>query len=821
MEVELPCGDGRLVPTEVVATILGDAGGAPVGVVGVTRDISERKRIENALAANHGRLRDTVQQLEHSRSMLRLIIESIPARVFWKDSDLRYLGCNSRFARDAGFSDPEELVGKNDQDLVWRDQATLYAADDREVMASRRPKTTIVEPQTTPSGATIWLSTSKVPLQGADGEVFGILGIYEDVTERRQAEQNLRASEERYRLIAENTADVIWVLDPAGGRFKFVSPSVEKLSGFTAEEVVAQRLDEVLTPESFQRVTSLIRTRLEAFLATGIRTSYSNDTLEQFCKDGSVVSTEVATTLLRNDNGEIEVVGVSRDVTARRAAEEGRRLLAAAIEQLVEGVVITDPEGRIEYVNSAFERITGYRAGEVVGRTPRVLNSGAHDRAFYASMWDTIAAGDVWSGHIVNRRKDGSTYEEEATISPVRDDGGRTVNYVKVMRDVTLEVALQKQVSQMQKMEAIGNLAGGIAHDFNNLLQALLTHAQWLQANAADEQTVRDEAAELEQYVARGASLTRQLLLFSRQELATPEHLDLNQVGQAAADMLRRVVPANIAFELELSDAPVTVRADRRQLEQVLMNLVVNASDAMPEGGRLVIRSGRDAAGSSWLEVEDSGQGIPEAIRARIFEPFFTSKGAGKGTGLGLSVVHGIVAQHGGRVDLDTQEGRGSTFRVILPHDDPGGSGDAHETVLSRADLATGSGERVLVVEDEKGPREGIGRILASLGYEVTAVASGEEAQRLPAEPAFALLLTDLMLPDIAGNDLAVSLSARWPGLAVVLMSGYSRDDNARRGIEDGRLRFLQKPFDMPTLSKAIRSALDASRQPRRQAGGA
>ena len=501
--------------------------------------------------------------------------------------------------------------------------------------------------------------------------------------------------------------------------------------------------------------------------------------------------------------------GTVEDITARRRAEEAQHRLAAAVEQGDEAVVITDPNGTIEYVNPAFERITGYGSDEAVGRTPRLLNSGSHDVTFYKAMWDTITAGKVWSGHLINRRKDGSKYEEETTISPVRDSNGKIVNFVAVKRDVTREVALQQQLNQAQKMEAIGRLAGGIAHDFNNLLQASLSHAQMLRTHADDPERVRTEAAELEQHVLRGAGLTRQLLLFSRREAAKPERLDLNDVTQAAATMLRRLVRENVVFDLALANAPVMVEADRGQLEQVLMNLVVNASDAMQDGGRLTIRTGCDLPASSWLEVEDTGHGIPESIREHIFEPFFTTKEAGKGTGLGLSVVHGIVTRHGGRVELETQEGEGSKFRVILPRSGPSMPVPVGTPTAAPSELAIGHGERVLVVEDEEGAREGLKEILTSLGYETVAVGSGTEAGLLAAEPRFALLLTDLMLPDVAGHDLAGSLQARWPGLAVVFMSGYAEDEALRRGIEAGEVRFLQKPFNMQTLANAIRAALD------------
>ena len=333
-----------------------------------------------------------------------------------------------------------------------------------------------------------------------------------------------------------------------------------------------------------------------------------------------------------------------------------------------------------------------------------------------------------------------------------------------------------------------------------------------LRTHAGDPQRVRSEAAELEQHAMRGAGLTRQLLLFSRREAAMPERLDLNDLTRAAATMLRRLVRENVAFDLALAGAPAMVNADRGQLEQVLMNLVVNASDAMPNGGRLVIRTGCDPAGFSWLEVEDSGHGIPASIREHVFEPFFTTKDPGKGTGLGLSVVHGIVTHHGGRVELESHEGRGVRFRVALPRAEPGGPASSGAGAADAAELPAGHGERVLIVEDEEGAREGLREILASLGYGVVAVGSGAEAGCLAAEPGFALLLTDLMLPDVAGHDLAKGLQARWPELAVVFMSGYAEDEALRRGIETGQVRFLQKPFNMPTLAGAIRAALDGRR---------
>ena len=782
------------------SSLLGESGEVR-SILSLVLDVTERKKAEEALSEKHRELTETVRQLEQSRSMLQLIIESIPTRVFWKDRDLRYLGCNSHFARDAGFSDPHQLVGKDDFAMGWREQADLYRMDDRNVMTSCRPKMNIVEPQTTPAGATNWVSTSKVPLQRADGEVVGILGVYDDITERRRAEEALRESEERYRSLFEQSPIGIYRTTP-DGRILLANPALLTMLGYGSfEELAARNLETTGFEPGYprERFREILERDHELRDFEAVWTT----------KSGTAVRVLENARAVRGADGAIlHYEGTVEDITARTLAEEERRRLSAAIEQAAEAVVVTDREGTIQYVNPAFERVTGYGRDEVLGRTPRMLKSGSHDAAFYKSLWDTITAGEVWSGHLINRRKNGSTYEEETTISPVRGPDGRIVNYVAVKRDVTHEVALQQQLNQAQKMEAVGRLAGGIAHDFNNLLQALLTHAQLLRAHAQDPEHIREEAAKVEQDVTRGTGLIRQLLLFSRQETSRLERIDLNDVALNAVGMLRRLVRENIVFDLELADRPTTVEADRGQLEQVLMNLVVNASDAMQQGGRLVIRTGCEPHGSSWLEVEDNGQGIPEAVLEHIFEPFFTTKEPGKGTGLGLSVVHGIVARHHGRVELDTRPGRGSKFRVLLPHTGAGGFDTAPAAAIGPEELPVGSGERVLVVEDETGAREGLKEILVSLGYDVVAVGSGSEAGCLAAEPTFALLLTDLLLPDVAGHDLAEGLQARWPGLAVVLMSGYAEDEAVRRGIEAGRIRFLQKPFNMQTLATTVRAAL-------------
>ncbi len=365
-------------------------------------------------------------------------------------------------------------------------------------------------------------------------------------------------------------------------------------------------------------------------------------------------------------------------------------------------------------------------------------------------------------------------------------------------------VRSQGQLVQAQKMEAVGRLAGGVAHDFNNVLQVLLSNVETLGLDAAPA-TVAGAVREMEGQIRRGADMTKQLLLFSRRQQAERVRLDLGELATATGVLLRRLIPKNVRLTVETASAPIWVDVAAVQLQQVLMNLAVNANDAMPDGGTLTIRVYTEP-GAAVAEVIDTGDGMDAAAREHLFDPFFTTKQAGDGSGLGLAVVHGIIDEHGGRIEVESVPGEGSRFRVILPAMPPP-PGEAPEAAGAVA-LPRGHGERILVVDDEEGARNGLSRLLTMLGYEVSGVATGEEAGALPVEPVPDLLLTDLTLPGIGGAALAVGLRDRWPDMKVVLMSGYARAEMLRGSAGAGDACLLQKPFDAATLARAVESSL-------------
>lgn len=507
----------------------------------------------------------------------------------------------------------------------------------------------------------------------------------------------------------------------------------------------------------------------------------------------------------------------------RQLAQERARL-ATVVEQSAEIIVITDPQGTILYVNPSFERITGYSQAEAIGQNPRLLKSGRQDAQFYGELWRTLKSGQVWRGHFVNRRKDGALFEEEATISPVRDAAGQIISYAGVKRDVTREVQLETALRQAQKMEAIGQLAGGVAHDFNNILSSLLMQTELLGMTDALTPEIREGLQQITADARRAADLTRQLLLFGRRQVMQSRVLDLNDVVLNMSRLLQRLIRENVRLELNLHPTPLWTQADTGMLEQVLMNLAVNARDAMPKGGELRIETTRvvvdvqsigadpEAAPGPHvrLSVADTGKGIAPEILSRIFEPFFTTKEPGRGTGLGLATVFGIVKQHRGWIQVDNHPGRGVTFHVYLP-------------VANAPAAAAGSSERkpgarmgtetILLVEDESAVRKITREILVRHGYTVLEAVEAQAALEVwqAHRGQVALLLTDLVMPgEMGGQDLGRRLRAERPGLKVIYASGYSADVAGKDfALQAGEI-YVQKPFAKDQLLEAVRCCLDS-----------
>jgi len=506
----------------------------------------------------------------------------------------------------------------------------------------------------------------------------------------------------------------------------------------------------------------------------------------------------------------------------RHPAEEERARLAMAVEQAGESIVVTDTDGTIRYVNPAFERVTGYRREEVLGKNPRVLKSGRQPEAFYRELWDVLTRGRTWRGHFVNRRKDGTLFEEEAVISPVRDASGGVVNYVAVKRDVTDERRKEEQVRRFQRMEAVAKLAGGIAHDFNNLLTAVIGYADLLILQLPDDGHHRRHAEEIKRAGARAANLTRQLLAFSRQQVLQPRELGLNEVLSGMETTLRRILGDRIELSILHGDRLGKVKADLSQVEQVLVNLSMRARDAMPAGGKLVVETANADLDDAYarrhlfvrpgpyvmVAISDTGEGLDAEAQAQLFEPFAGSKDSEKG--LDLSSVYGIVKQSEGYIWVHSEPGGGTTFKIYLPRMD----GEAAVRPMP-AERLRGS-ETVLVVEDEAVVLDILREVLSGHGYTVLTAANGEEGLRvLSSHPGpIHLLLTDVVMPMMAGPDLSDRAAALRPETRTLYISGYTEHTVIRHGVSRRGAGFLQKPFTPETVARKVREVLDASKAP-------
>jgi PAS domain S-box-containing protein len=519
----------------------------------------------------------------------------------------------------------------------------------------------------------------------------------------------------------------------------------------------------------------------------------------------------------------LEVIG--REET-RRATEAERDRLAAVIEQAGESVDITDCDGRIVYTNTAFTNITGYEMREVLGRRPDFLRADSESSESAAAMNDAILEGNAWTGHQRARRKDGSERDMDLAITPLRDASGTVVGTIVIGRDVSRERLLEAQLMQSQKLEAIGRLAGGIAHDFNNLLTAISGYAEILQAELGPEDPRTQDVSQIQRAAARATQLTAQLLAFSRRQILSPTPLDPQAVVSGIAPMLRRLIGEDVEVVVQARAGLGPVLADPSQLDQMLVNLALNARDAMPSGGRLDIEVDETELDAEFVgahvgahvgphvvfRIRDTGTGMPLDVLMHAFEPFFTTKGPGKGTGLGLSTVLGIMEQSNGYIDVTSEPGVGTTFELYLPKTSAPRVGAA--LTADVAAEARGAGT-VLVVEDEAGVRALLCRILEKAGYTVIAAGTAEEALLLEAghRGAIDLLFTDIVLPGMSGRDLAQAMAVRRPETPVLYASGYNEEIVAARGVIEPGISYLAKPYTSDEVLRRVAGLVRAGQQ--------
>ena len=793
--------DGTSFPVEISskgATINGMR-----ALISVGRDITKRKRSEEAL--------------RNSELQFRNLANSMPQLVWTATPDGKMDYFNRRIEEFHGFVKqpsggwewsvvvhPEDLKRTID---TWQHAMDSGLTHEMEHRLLQR------------DGSYKWYLSRTTPVRDQEGRVAKWYGTSTEINNIKHAEQKLLEATTRLDYLVTESPAVVFTyeLQPQP-RLNYVSRNVETILGWKPEQFTEnfecwkEHLHPADLPVVFDGLMQLKKAGKQVF--------------EYRFKDtkGKYHWIHDEQRLIIRDDGCEEVIGAWWDVTDTKAAQEELRRLATAIDQAAEIVLITDEKADIVYANPAFEKITGYSRMEVLGKNPRILKSGEQDHAFYQQMWASLSAGRTWHGRFVNKKKNGSLYTEEATISPVLDTSGNVINYVAVKRDITKEQELEQQYLEAQKMEAIGTLAGGIAHDFNNILAIILANAQILEFSEAISTESKETLNQIIIASKRARELVRQILAISRRGKQEKIIMNLKPIVKETIGLLRASLPATIRLEPHITANTGMLFADPTQMQQVLMNLCTNAAHAMEkEGGTLKITLSNTSVGENdpplepgfapgeyvKLSVSDTGHGMQPWILKRIFEPYFTTKETGKGTGLGLSVAHGIVKSHGGAVKVSSVVRKGSIFEIYLPRV----KGEASETDKVDMPLLTGTG-RILFVDDEPALTMMGQRILGQLGYQVKTTNSSPEALAIfrskPHE--FDLVITDLTMPELTGINLAKALLEIRPDLPIVLCTGFSDQVNEEMLQSIGIHGLLLKPITIHELAHSVRMAIEVKR---------
>jgi PAS domain S-box-containing protein len=641
-------------------------------------------------------------------------------------------------------------------------------------------------------------------LRDSEGKALKVVGGAREVTLEGGGEWS-----EALRWVADQDQRAFWIREATSLELVHASAGYEKLSGRKLGPLDPDSWFEAIHPED--------RERVRAALAEHAREGSFHEEYRVIRPDGTTRLISDRQVPVQSRRGWI--LGIAQDVTEGKA-DATTLPIHAAVEALGEGVLICDAEARIQYANPAFEAASGYSLNELIGENPRIFSSGAHDSGFYEEMWAVLRSGKAWRGRMINKRKDGSRYIEESHIRPIRNQDEETTHYVAVKRDVTQQVDVEARLRESQQLEALGLLSGGVAHDFNNMLTVIMGHSE-VALEILEEGSPARRA--LETILAAGqtsAGLTRQLLALSRRRTPERHVLDLREVVGRTERFLLRALEKDIQLEVRQPGIALSIRVGESQLESAILNLITNASHAISAGGTITVDSGRIEVGAGEqpglkpgsyvvLSISDTGRGIAPDALVHIFEPFFTTKRVGQGTGLGLSSVQQFVEESEGVIEVESQEGQGSTFRLYFPEV----SVSAEEPTPETKEASGGDhSETILVVEDEELVRDLIQLVLSSSGYAVLTAASGEEALETFRRRGgkVDLVLTDLGLPGISGADLVNRILAEAPRTKVVVLSGYASEACADLAARGGELTFLQKPILPRALLQHIREVLDA-----------
>lgn len=785
-----------------------------LGVVLVFRDQTKERLFQRELQERELRLRE-------SQLLLKEILNTIPVRVFWKDKNSIYLGCNKPFATDAGLQNPEDLIGKTDFDMEWAEQAELYRRDDKEVIETGIPKLQYEEPQTTPDGGTIWLKTSKIPLRNINDEIIGVLGTYENITNQKNIQLALQQSEENFRRTIDESPFGIRIVS-SDGTTKYVNQEFLKILGVES---------------------------IEEYLSTPLKSYYTEKTLlehelrKQMRKSNTHVNEEYEIEIIRKNgmpgilqvyrkgifwDGTMHEFVIYQDITLRKQAEEKLRLLGKSVEQSPVSIVITNRYGKIEYVNQTFSIITGYSKEEVLGMNPRILKSGFHDKSFYENLWNSILSGKDWVGEFYNKKKNGQLYWESAIISPIADENGTVTHFVSIKEDITAQKKITEElVRAKEKAEENDRLKSAflanLSHEIRTPMNAIMGFSQLLEAESYSQEKKQEFIEIIKKSGQYLLSVIDDIIEISRIEtrqiVPTLTTVDINPLMRSLHKSMEITIPKEKDIKLLIDigepDGNLLIQTDEIKLQQILTNLIANGIKYTEKG---YVKFGYRIAGNNGIEfyVEDTGIGIDPKYHNRIFDRFGRVEGdlavRKGGLGLGLAIAKAYTELLGGTIHLESEPGKGSLFTVFIPC-------KIHSEIIRKESdkfLSPSTDEiqlKILIAEDDDINFIYLRELFTPEKFTILRASTGREAvDTCLQNNDIDLVLMDIKMPVMSGTEALKEIRKKYPSLPIIAQTAYAMSDDEQRILAEGFDGYVSKPLTYEKLMEAIKSVLKKKR---------
>jgi PAS domain S-box-containing protein len=788
--------DGSHAVSEIHVTPIDTQGGGKNFHV-IAREITDRKEWERKISENEATL--------HS------IFKAAPIGIGMV-SERKISWINDNLCRITGY-ESHELLGKNARLLYPNETEYRRVGAEKYDQISRDGIGTVETQWIRKDGKILDILLSSVPRDPEVSTTHNVIFTALDITDRKEKDRALQESEEKYRNIIESIplGMHMYALNEEGQLlFSGNNQAANKILGLDNNQFIGKTIEDAFPPSVEAGLPDIYRWVAQ----TG--TSYN---LNQVDYQGDEIKGAFEVHAFQTSPN--QMVAAFQDITQKMREEQERKLLALAVEQTDECIIITDRHANIQYVNPSFERITGYSPEEVQSRHINILSSDLHDDSFYQKVMNTLKRGEVWSGHMQNRKKDSTPYKAKVTISPIKDKEDKITHYVTLLRDVTIEHKIEEQMRQTQKLEAIGTLAAGIAHEFNNILSSIIGYTELSELSLNKPEKLQNNFNRILNAGERARKLVQQILWFSRKTDFQPRPVKLDNLVQEVGKFMKASLPRSIEFNYHLNAPGSMVFADPNQIHHVLMNICTNAAQAMKErSGNLDIHmravepeSAKDSGYPGvapgplvQLSITDTGPGIDKETVKRIFEPFFSTKEENGSSGLGLSVAHGIIKNHGGEITVESEPGRGTTFHIFLPRIQQG-----DEESMQQLETLPRGAETILCIDSQEEVKGVLRNILENLGYRVITAGGSEEALQMLRDQGTSidLMITGQALPKSSGIQLATEAKELQPDLPVILCTGYNKIE-LNDQLKDAGVDFLlPKPVTFSKIAYAVRKVLD------------